>query len=51
MRVYVLRGTRFERVFKQAKGYGPGRPEETHVVKGVAKTGRQMLVEAVERAD
>ncbi|HEX7898562.1 MAG TPA: right-handed parallel beta-helix repeat-containing protein [Planctomycetota bacterium] len=51
MRVYVQRGTRHERVFNQAKGHGPGKPEETHIIKGVAKPNRQMLIEAVERAD
>jgi hypothetical protein len=51
MRVYVVRGTRHERVFRQAKGHGPGKPEETHLIKGVAKPNRQMLVEAVERTD
>ncbi len=51
MRVYVLRGTRHERVFNQAKGYTGGKPEETHVIKGVAKPNRQMLVEAAEKAD
>lgn len=51
MRVYVLRGTRHERAFNQAKGFTTGKPEETHVIKGIAKPNRQMLVEAVERAD
>ena len=51
MRVYVLRGTRHERVFNQAKGYASGKPEELHVIKGIAKPNRQMLVEVIERAE
>jgi hypothetical protein len=51
MRVYVARGTRHERTFRQAKGFQTGKPEETHLIKGVAKGNRQMLVEAVERVD
>jgi hypothetical protein len=51
LRVYVLRGTRFERVFRQAKGYTTGPPGELHLIKGIAKANRQMLVEAVEKAE
>jgi hypothetical protein len=48
---FVKKGTRFERALKQAKGYGPGKPEELHVIKGVAKPNRTMIVEVIEKAD
>jgi hypothetical protein len=51
MRVYVQRGTRWERAFKQAKGYTTGAVLETHVIKGVAQQNRQMIVEAIEKAE
>jgi hypothetical protein len=51
MRVYVPRGTRVERMFRQARGYTTGNATEIHVVKGIARRDRQMVVEAVERAD
>jgi hypothetical protein len=51
MRVYVPVGTRVERMFRQAKGYSTGAVEETHIIKGIAREDRQMVVEAVERAD
>ena len=51
LRCYVLRGTRFEREVLRAKGYGSGRPEELHWVKGIAQRGRQLLAERVERSD
>jgi len=51
MRVYVPSGTRVERMFKQAKGYSTGAVAETHVIKGIARSGRQMVVEAVEKGD
>jgi hypothetical protein len=51
MRCYVKKGTRFERVVKQAKGYASGKPEEMHLIKGIARPNRQMVVESVERAD
>jgi parallel beta-helix repeat protein len=51
MRVYVQKGTKAERMFRDAKGYSSGTPDETHVVKGVAREGRQMVIEAVEKAD
>jgi len=50
MRCYVKRGTRFERAVKQAKGVPTSsRPEETHILRGVARTRRQMVVEVVEK--
>jgi hypothetical protein len=51
MQCYVKKGTRFERVMKQAKGYASGKPEEFHVLKGIARPNRQMVVEVIERAD
>jgi hypothetical protein len=51
MRVYTPVGTKIERAFKQAKGYETGTVEETHIIKGIARTPRQMVIEAVERAD
>lgn len=51
LRVYVQRGTRFERVLRQAKGYGTGPAEETYWIKGIARGQRQLVVEAVERAE
>ncbi|MDQ3266225.1 MAG: right-handed parallel beta-helix repeat-containing protein [Myxococcota bacterium] len=51
LRAYVARGTRFERVIQQAKAYSSGTPDQTYVIKGVVRSARQLLVEAVERAD
>lgn len=51
MRCYVARGTRVERAVKQAKGYGPGKPEQRHLLRGIAKGNRQLLVEDIERQD
>jgi hypothetical protein len=48
---FVKKGTRHERALRQAKGYGPGKPEELHVVKGIAKPNRTMIVEVIERAE
>ncbi len=48
---YVKKGTRFERVMKNAKDWGNGRPEETYIIKGIARTPRNMVVEVIERAD
>ena len=33
------------------KGYSTGTPEQWHVIKGIARTNKQMVVEVVERAD
>ncbi len=49
LRCYVKKGTRFERAVKQAKGYTSGKPEETHIIKGIARTNRQIVVEVVEK--
>lgn len=51
LRVYVKRGTRFARAFQQAKGYGPGKPEEVHVITGIARAGRQLVVEGIEEQE
>jgi hypothetical protein len=52
LRCYVKRGTRFARVVNNAKGVvTSSRPEEKHVVKGIARKGRQLVVEVVERVD
>ncbi|MHB8878273.1 MAG: right-handed parallel beta-helix repeat-containing protein [Myxococcaceae bacterium] len=51
LRAYVKKGTRYERAMKQAKGFGTGKPEETHVLKGIARGNRQLVAEIIERAD
>jgi hypothetical protein len=51
MRCYVKKGTKVERAVKNAKDFGNGKPEETYVIKGIARTPRQMVVEVIERAD
>ena len=51
MRVYVPKGTRLDRMFQQAKGYETGKPDETHIIKGVVRENRTMVIEAVEKAD
>lgn len=51
LRAYVARGTRHERVVQNAKAYSLGTPDQTYVIKGVVRSARQLLVEAVERAD
>jgi hypothetical protein len=51
MKCYIKLGTRYERVVKNRKDYGNGKPEESYVIKGVARENRQMVVEVVERAD
>jgi hypothetical protein len=51
MRCYVKRGTRFERVVRNAKDFATGKPEESYIIKGIAREGRQMVVEVAERAD
>jgi hypothetical protein len=52
MRCFLKKGTRFERVLNNAKDAGNApRPEETYVIRGIARTGRQMLVEELERAE
>jgi len=49
LRCYVRRGTRHERALNNAKAYSSGRPEESYVVKGVARGNRQMVVEVIEK--
>jgi hypothetical protein len=51
MRCYVKKGTRFERVMKNAKDFGNGKPEETYIIKGIPRQNRSMVVEVIERAD
>jgi hypothetical protein len=52
LRCYVKKGTRHERAVKLAKGVATSaRPEEVHVVKGIARPNRQLVVEVVERAE
>jgi len=51
MRCYVKKGTKYERVVKNAKDASRGKPEETYVIKGIARQNRNMVVEVVERAE
>ena len=51
LRCYVRKGTRFERAVKNAKDFGTGKPEESYIIKGIARENRSMVVEAIERAD
>ncbi|HUR39211.1 MAG TPA: right-handed parallel beta-helix repeat-containing protein [Planctomycetota bacterium] len=51
MRCYIKTGTKYERVVKNAKNFGNGKPEESYVIKGIARSPRQMVVEVIERAD
>lgn len=48
LRCYVKKGTKHFRAVEQAKSETRGKPEELHVVRGVALAKRQMLVESVE---
>ena len=48
---YVKKGTRFERVMKNAKDFATGKPEESYIIKGIARANRNMVVEVIERAD
>lgn len=51
MKVYVKKGTKHERVLNNAKSYSSGPVDQTYLIKGVAKTNRQMIAESIERAD
>ena len=51
MKAYVKRGTKHERVMQKAKSYRTGDPDETYIVKGVARENRTLIVESIERAD
>lgn len=51
MRFYVKKGGKPERVVRKAKSYSSGQPDQWYTIKGIAKPNRQMIVEAVERAD
>ncbi|HZE96331.1 MAG TPA: right-handed parallel beta-helix repeat-containing protein [Planctomycetota bacterium] len=51
LRCYVKKGTAVERVVKNAKDASRGKPEETYIIKGIARELRNMVVEVVERAD
>jgi hypothetical protein len=49
LRCYVRRGTKVQRAFEQAKGFATGKPTELHLLRGIAREQRQMVVEAVEK--
>jgi len=51
LRGYVKKGGKPERVVRQAKSYSSGAVEQWYVLKGVAKPGKQLVVEVVERAE
>ena len=51
MRCYIKKGTKYERVVKNAKDATRGKPEETYIIKGIARQNRNMVVEIVERAE
>jgi hypothetical protein len=51
LRLYVKKGTKPERVVRQAKSYSSGTPQQVYLVKGVVRANRQMVAELVERAD
>jgi hypothetical protein len=51
MRIYVKKGTKAERTVLKAKSYSSGTPEQWYFIKGVARGNRQLVAEAVERAD
>ena len=48
LRLYVKRGTRHERAARLGSTDLRARPEATFVVRGIAKTNRQLLVESIE---
>lgn len=51
LRGYVKRGTAQERVVQQADSYSSGTPSQTYVISGVARGNRQLVLEAISRAD
>lgn len=51
MACYVRRGTSAQRAMQNAKGYERGVPDEQHILQGVARQNRILIVEAVEKAD
>jgi len=51
MRCYVRKGTQYERVMRNAKDFATGKPEESYIIKGIARENRSMVVEVIERAD
>lgn len=51
MHVYVKRGTKHERVMNDAKSYRSGDPDQTYIVRGVARSNRCLVIESIERAD
>ncbi len=52
LRCYVKKGTRHDRAVRQAKGVPSGaNPDELHWIKGIVRENRQLVVEAVEKAD
>jgi hypothetical protein len=51
LKLYVKKGTKQERVVRNAKSYSSGPVEQTYMIKGVVRSNRQMVAEVVERAD
>lgn len=48
---YVKKGTRHEKLLKKAKNYRSGTPEQTYLVKGIARENRNLVVDTLERLD
>lgn len=51
LRCYVKRGSTAERVLQKAKGSPRGVPDELHLLKGIARGRRTMVVEAAAKTD
>jgi hypothetical protein len=51
LRCYVKKGTKHERVVRNAKDATRGKPDELYVVKGIVRQNRNMVVEVVERSE
>ncbi len=51
LRLYVKRGTAVERTLRNAKMQERGVPDQLHVVSGVARQNRSMVVEAAAKSD
>ncbi len=51
MRVYFKRGSGVERAFRNAKANDRGTPEELHIVSGIARANRTMVVELAAKTD
>ena len=50
LRCYVRKGTQTQRVFDQAEGFQSGKPRELHIIQGIAKERRQMIVESAHKS-